>query len=47
MIIDHAEVADALRGKVQANNWCPHLTVEYARANQLKIIPLCPFAKRW
>ena len=43
MIIDHTEVADELKGKniglqlVQA-------AVEHARANHIKIIPLCPFA---
>lgn len=45
MIIDHTEVNEAYEGRglgkqlVQAG-------VEYARANGVKIIPLCPFAKR-
>lgn len=44
IIIDHTEVAEELRGKsvglrlVQA-------AVNYARENQIKIMPLCPFAK--
>ena len=44
VIIDHTEVSDELRGK----NVGYHLlkaTVEYARTNNIKIIPLCPFAK--
>ncbi len=44
MIIDHTEVSDALRGK-SAGKQLVAAAVEYARANQLKIIPLCPFAK--
>ncbi|HQQ97166.1 MAG TPA: GNAT family N-acetyltransferase [Cyclobacteriaceae bacterium] len=44
MIIDHTEVFDALRGK-SAGKQLVTTAVEYARANQLKIIPLCPFAK--
>jgi hypothetical protein len=43
MIIDHTEVDDALRGK-NAGYQMVHKAVEYARANNLKIFPLCPFA---
>ena len=45
MIIDHTEVNEAYEGKglgkqlVQAG-------VEHARENHLKILPLCPFAKK-
>jgi predicted GNAT family acetyltransferase len=45
MIIDHTEVKDDYAGKglglqlVQAG-------VAFARENQLKILPLCPFAKK-
>lgn len=43
-IIDHTEVNNAFRGK----NVGQQLVLEavaYARANHLKIMPLCPFAK--
>jgi uncharacterized protein len=44
IIIDHTDVSDALRGK-GAGKQLVHAAVEYARANQIKILPLCPFAK--
>jgi predicted GNAT family acetyltransferase len=44
IIIDHTEVSDALRGK-GAGKQLVTAAVDYARANQLKILPLCPFAK--
>ncbi len=44
IIIDHTEVSDALRGK-GAGKQLVSAAVEYARANHLKILPLCPFAK--
>jgi uncharacterized protein len=44
IIIDHTDVSDALRGK-GAGKQLVQAAVEYARANQLKILPLCPFAK--
>lgn len=44
MIIDHTEVADALRGK-NAGKQMVAAAVEHARKNNLKILPLCPFAK--
>lgn len=44
MIIDHTEVSDELRGK-NVGYQLVHAGVEYARANHIKIIPLCPFAK--
>jgi uncharacterized protein len=43
-IIDHTEVGDVLRGK-GAGLQLVMAGVEYARKNNLKIIPLCPFAK--
>lgn len=43
MIIDHTEVNDELRGK-NAGYQLVLAAVEYARANNIKIIPLCPFA---
>lgn len=44
IIIDHTEVSDALRGK-GAGKQLVRAAVEYARTNQIKILPLCPFAK--
>ena len=43
MIIDHTEVSDELRGK-NLGYQLVQAAVEYARANHIKIIPLCPFA---
>jgi len=44
MIINHTEVADELRGK-NVGYQLVNAAVEYARAGNTKIIPLCPFAK--
>lgn len=43
MIIDHTEVSEELRGK-NAGYQLVSAAVEYARAKNIKIIPLCPFA---
>jgi uncharacterized protein len=43
MIIEHTEVSDELRGK-KVGDQLVHTAVEYARTNNIKIIPLCPFA---
>jgi uncharacterized protein len=43
MIIDHTEVSDELKGKNMGLQLVT-AAVEYARANHIKIIPLCPFA---
>lgn len=43
IIIDHTEVSDDLRGKSVGKKLVEHV-VEYARENELKVIPLCPFA---
>jgi len=43
MIIDHTEVSDELRGQ-QAGYMLLLEAVKFARNQQLKIIPLCPFA---
>jgi len=43
MVIEHTEVSDALRGQ-NAGYQLVHTAVEYARANNMKILPLCPFA---
>lgn len=44
IIIDHTEVSDDLRGKDVGKKLVEH-AVDYARNNNLKVIPLCPFAK--
>lgn len=43
MIIEHTEVDDELRGQ-NVGYQLVHAGVEYARENNIKIIPLCPFA---
>jgi predicted GNAT family acetyltransferase len=44
IIIDHTEVSDELRGEDVGRKLVEH-AVGYARKNELKVIPLCPFAK--
>ncbi|MCC6835619.1 MAG: N-acetyltransferase [Cytophagales bacterium] len=44
IIIDHTEVSDKLRGQ-GAGKKLVLAAVEYARKNNIKILPLCPFAK--
>jgi uncharacterized protein len=44
MIIEHTEVDDELHGK-NVGFQLVHTAVEYARKQNIKIIPLCPFAK--
>lgn len=44
MIIEHTEVDDSLKGK-GVGLQLVHTAVDFARTHQLKIIPLCPFAK--
>jgi len=43
-IIDHTEVSEGFNGKGVGEKLVM-AAVEYARTNNLKIIPLCPFAK--
>lgn len=43
MIIEHTEVDDVLKGK-NVGNQLLNQAVEFARTNNFKIIPLCPFA---
>lgn len=43
-IIDHTEVNEGFNGKGVGKNLVL-AAVDYARANNIKIIPLCPFAK--
>ncbi|MEX2569360.1 MAG: GNAT family N-acetyltransferase [Cyclobacteriaceae bacterium] len=44
IIIDHTEVSETLKGD-GTDQALVLKAVEFARANQLKILPLCPFAK--
>ncbi len=43
MIIEHTEVDDSLKGQVSGKKLLEEL-VNYVRANQIKVIPICPFA---
>jgi uncharacterized protein len=44
IIIDHTEVSELLRGK-NAGKQMVIKAVEFARKKNIKIVPLCPFAK--
>jgi len=44
IIIDHTEVTNELRGQ-DVGKELVHHAVEYARKRNLKVIPLCSFAK--
>lgn len=44
IIINHTEVDDSLKGEGIGKDLVAE-GVKYARANDLKIVPLCPFAK--
>lgn len=44
MIIEHTEVDDSLAGK-GVGKQLVQTAVDFARTNNIKIIPLCPFAK--
>jgi predicted GNAT family acetyltransferase len=43
MIIEHTEVSEALKGQ-NVGYQLVNTAVEYARAHNIKIIPICPFA---
>ena len=43
MIIEHTEVNDELKGQ-KVGFQLVKTSVDFARANDIKIIPLCPFA---
>jgi uncharacterized protein len=45
MIIDHTYVSEILKGQ-GVGNQLVNKVVEFARQENKKIIPLCPFAKR-
>lgn len=44
MIIEHTEVDDSLGGK-GVGQQLVHTAVEYARSHDMKIVPLCSFAR--
>jgi len=44
IIISHTEVSPVLKGK-SAGKQLVTAAVEYARKNNIKILPLCPFAR--
>lgn len=44
MIVDHTYVSDELRGQ-RVGEELVRALVEYAREQELKVIPLCPFTK--
>lgn len=44
IIIDHTEVNPAFRGR-SVGNLMVQAAVEFARKANIKIVPLCPFAK--
>ncbi len=44
MIIEHTEVDDSLAGK-GVGKQLVKTAVEYSRTHNIKIVPLCPFAK--
>ena len=45
IIIDHTSVSDELRGKNIGKQLLQRL-VEFAREENKKVVPLCPFAKK-
>jgi len=44
IIVDHTEVSDSFKGEGLGKKLVAHV-VQHARNNNLKLIPLCPFAK--
>lgn len=44
IIIDHTEVSDSLKGEGVGKELVEY-AINYAREKELKVIPLCPFAK--
>jgi uncharacterized protein len=44
MIIEHTEVDEELKGQ-NIGYQLVHMAIEYARTHNLKVIPMCPFAK--
>ena len=46
IIIEHAEVPEALEGRGLAGR-IVSTALDYARAQNLKVLPICPFAKSY
>lgn len=46
LIIEHTEVPQALEGRGIAGR-IVRTALDYARAQGLKVLPLCPYAKAW
>lgn len=44
LIVDHTDVSEDLRG-TGVGKLLLHKIVDFARTNELKILPLCPYAK--
>jgi predicted GNAT family acetyltransferase len=46
LIIEHTEVPEELEGKGIAGR-IVRTALDYARAQNLKVLPICPYAKAW
>lgn len=46
MVIEHTEVPEALEGKGIAGR-IVRTALDFARAQKLRVLPLCPYAKAW
>ena len=46
IVFDHTEVPQPLEGKGLAAKLA-RAALDFARANQLRVVPLCPFARTW
>ena len=46
MIIEHTEVPEALEGRGIAGR-IVRTALDWARSQNLKVIPICPYAKAW
>ena len=45
-VLEHTEVPKSQRGRGLADELA-HAALEYARANYLSVIPICPFVKKY
>ena len=46
MVIEHTEVPEALEGRGIAGR-IVRTALDYAREQNLKVLPICPYAKAW
>jgi predicted GNAT family acetyltransferase len=46
LVIEHTEVPEALEGKGIAGR-IVRTALDYAREQNLKVLPICPYAKAW